>query len=239
MLRFYFAIIVSMPCIIYYVIKIRLMMLNADKYSEEYRYGVARNMVKITMRSARIKTKCFGVENLPKEGGYIMYPNHQGKFDALGIISNHDAPCSIVMELKRSKVVLTNEFVDVVEGIRIDRDNLREQLKSIRTLADRVKAGSRFILFPEGGYNHNGNNLQEFLPGAFKAALWSKQPIVPVAVVDSYKAFDFNSLRKVTAKIYFLEPIHYDEYKDLNTREIAEMVKGRIHVAIQNAVGES
>lgn len=239
MLRFYFAIIVSMPCIIYYVIKIRLMMLNADKYSEEYRYGVARNMVKITMRSARIKTKCFGVENLPKEGGYIMYPNHQGKFDALGIISNHDAPCSIVMELKRSKVVLTNEFVDVVKGIRIDRDNLREQLKSIKALSERVKAGDRFILFPEGGYNHNGNNLQEFLPGAFKAALWSKQPIVPVAVVDSYKAFDFNSLRKVTAKIYFLKPIHYDEYKDLNTKEIADMVKGRIHVAIQNAVGET
>lgn len=239
MLRFYFAIIVSMPCIIYYVIKIRLMMLNADKYSEEYRYGVARNMVKITMRSARIKTKCFGVENLPKEGGYIMYPNHQGKFDALGIISNHDAPCSIVMELKRSKVVLTNEFVDVVKGIRIDRDNLREQLKSIKALSERVKSGDRFILFPEGGYNHNGNNLQEFLPGAFKAALWSKQPIVPVAVVDSYKAFDFNSLRKVTAKIYFLKPIHYDEYKDLNTKEIADMVKGRIHVAIQNAVGET
>lgn len=235
MLRFYFVIIVSMPCIIYYVIKIRLMMLDSKKYSEKYRYGVARNMVKITMRNARIKTKCFGLENLPKDGGYIMYPNHQGKFDALGIINHHDEPCSIVMDLKRSKVVLTNEFIDVLDGIRINKENLREQLKSMRSMAERVKTGSKFILFPEGGYNRNGNNLQEFLPGAFKAALWSKQPIVPVAVVDSYKAFDFNSLRTVTAQIHFLKPMYYEEYKDLSTKEIAERVKERIRETIEKA----
>ena len=239
MVRFYFAIIIAMPFIIYYVYKIRFMMRHIDKYSPEYRYGVARNMVKITMRSARIKTKCFGVENLPKDGGYIMYPNHQGKFDALGIIHVHKDPCSIVMELKRSKVVLTSEFVDVIGGIRIDRENLREQLKSMRTMADRVKNGARFILFPEGGYNHNGNHLQEFLPGAFKAALWSKQPIVPVAVVDSYKAFDYNSLRKITAQIHFLKPLPYEEYKDLSTKEIAECVKKRIQEAIDKAGGSA
>lgn len=236
MLRFYFVIIVSMPWIIYYVLKIRLMMRHEDKYSEKYRYQIARNMVRITMRNARIKTKCFGLENLPKNGGYIMYPNHQGKFDALGIIHSHDAPCSIVMDLKRSKMVLTNEFIDVLDGIRIDRDNLREQLKSMRAMADRVKAGSKFILFPEGGYNRNGNNLQEFLPGAFKAALWSKMPIVPVAVVDSYKAFDFNSLRKMTAQIHFLKPLYYEEYKDLSTKEIAEQVKNLIRETIDAAL---
>lgn len=237
MVRFYFAICIAMPFIIFYVYKIRFMMRRIDKYSLEYRYGVARHMVNVTMWSARIKTKCFGLENLPKDGGYIMYPNHQGKFDALGIIHVHKDPCSIVMELKRSKVVLTSEFVDVIGGIRIDRDDLREQLKSMRTMADRVKNGARFILFPEGGYNRNGNRLQEFLPGAFKAALWSKQPIVPVAVVDSYKAFDYNSLRKITAQIHFLKPLSYEEYKDLNTKEIAECVKKRIQEAIDKAVG--
>ena len=135
MLRFYYVIIVSMPCIIYYVIKIRIMMLNASKYSTEYRYGVARNMVRITMHNARVKTNCYGMENLPAEGGYIMYPNHQGKFDALGIIHGHDKPCSIAMDLKRSKMILTNEFVDVLDGIRLNREDLREQLRSIRRIS--------------------------------------------------------------------------------------------------------
>ncbi|MBQ1850050.1 MAG: 1-acyl-sn-glycerol-3-phosphate acyltransferase [Lachnospiraceae bacterium] len=238
MLRFYFVIIVCMPCIIYYVVKIRLMMRHAEKYSEKYRYGVARNMVNITMWGSRVKAKGYGLENLPKEGGYIMYPNHQGKFDALGIVHFHDEPCSIVMDLKRSKMVLTNEFIDVLDGLRIDRDNLREQLRCMRTMADRVKAGGKFILFPEGGYNRNGNNLQEFLPGAFKAALWSKMPIVPVAVVDSYKAFDYNSLKKVTAQIHFLKPMYYEEYKDMSTKEIAECVKARIREKMEKVLSK-
>lgn len=236
MLRFYYVIIVSMPWIIYYVFKIRHVMKHQDKYSTEYRYGIARNMVRITMRNARIKTNCYGMENLPKEGGYVMYPNHQGKLDALSIIHGHDLPCSIAMELKRSKVILTNEFVDVLDGIRLDRNNLREQLKSIRQMAEKVRDGRKFILFPEGGYANNGNQLQEFLPGAFKVAKWSKMPIVPVAVVDSYKSFGINSLRRVITQVHFLKPVQYEEYKDLNTKEIAELVKGKIQEAIEKAL---
>jgi len=239
MIRFYYVIIVSMPWIIYYVFKIRRVMKHPEKYSTEYRYGIARNMVRTTMRNARVKTKCFGMENLPNEGGYIMYSNHQGKFDALGIIHGHDKPCSIAMDLKRSKMILTSEFVDVLDGIRLNRDDLREQLKSIRRMAEEVKNGRRFILFPEGGYANNGNALQEFLPGAFKAAIWSKQPIVPVALVDSYKSFGRNSLRLVTSQVHFLKPLLYEDYKDLSTKEIAELVKGKIREAIERALTQS
>lgn len=235
MFRYYYVIILSLPLIIYYVFKIRYVMKHPDGYNENDRYGIARNMVRSMMRNARVTTKCFGLENLPKDGGYIMYPNHQGKFDALGIIHVHDEPCSIVMDLKRSQMVLTNEFIDVLDGIRMDKENLREQLKSIRKMAEEVKSGRKFILFPEGGYKQNGNRLQDFLPGAFKAALWSKRPIVPVALVDSYKVFEAKGFGRVTTQIHFLKPMYYDEYKNLNTREIAERVKERIRECMENA----
>ena len=69
MLRYCFAIFVSLPLIIYYVVKIRCMMTHPKDFSEEYRYGVARNMVKYTMFNSRIKTVCHGQENLPKVQG--------------------------------------------------------------------------------------------------------------------------------------------------------------------------
>lgn len=235
MFRYYYVIILSMPLIIYYIFKIRYVMKHPDGYNENDRYGIARNMVRHMMRNARVKTKCFGLDNLPKDGGYIMYPNHQGKFDALGIIHVHDEPCSVVMDLKRSKMVLTNEFIDVLGGIRMDKDNLREQLKCIRKMAEEVKDGRKFILFPEGGYKQNCNHLQDFLPGAFKAALWSKRPIVPVALVDSYKVFEAKGLGRVTTQIHFLKPLYYEEYKNLNTKEIAERVKERIRECLENA----
>ncbi|MCR4788650.1 MAG: 1-acyl-sn-glycerol-3-phosphate acyltransferase [Lachnospiraceae bacterium] len=234
MLRYYFDIIISLPHIIYYILKIRYIMRHQERYSEEYRYRVACNMVKIVMRHGRVKTLYFGKENLPEEGGYLMYSNHQGRFDSLGIINGHEKPCSIVIDAIRSRMILVTEFTDVLDGIRLDKTDMKNQVKSIKLLADRVAAGKRYIIFPEGGHNHNQNNLQEFLPGAFKAALWSKQPIVPVALIDSYVPFEINSLRTVTTKVVFLRPVQYDEYKDMSTKELSEMIKSMIGEAIAN-----
>ena len=51
---------------------------------------------------------------------------------------------------------------------------------------------------------------------------------MPVALVDSYKPFGLNSLRKVRTQVHFLAPIYYEEYAGMKTSEIAELVKSRI-----------
>ena len=222
-----------MPQIIYYIVKAHYIFCHPDKFDELYCYKIARNMVRSVMRNGRIRTNFKGTENLPAEGGYIMYSNHQGKFDALGIIHAHDEPCSIVIDKKTAAGILTNEFIELLKGIRLDKEDIKQQMQCIKTMSDEVKKGRKFILFPEGGYDHNHNELQEFMPGAFKAAVWSRCPIVPVALIDSYKPFEINSLRKITTKVQFLKPIPYEEYKDFNTREIAALVKDRIGAAVK------
>ena len=236
MLRYYFVIIVSFPLIIYYIVKARYLFRHPDKYDEYYCYRVARNMVKTVMRNARIKTIYRGIENLPTEGGYILYPNHQGKYDALGIINALDEPCSIVIDKNTAKGALTNEFTGLLNGIRLDKEDINQQLYSIKYMSEEVKKGRRYILFAEGGYTDNRNTLQLFMPGAFKAALWAKCPIVPVALIDSYKPFSVSSLKKVTTKVHFLEPIEYEDYKELNTRQIATLVREKIEDDIAKAL---
>ena len=236
MLRFYFVIIISLPLIIYYILKARYVMRHFDRYDEEYCYRIARNMVKKMMRNGRISTKYFGTENLPSEGGYIMFPNHQGKFDALGIIYSHEKPCSVVIDMYRSKMILTNEFIGLLRGIRLNKSDMRQQLKSVRQMAEEVKDGRRYILFPEGGYDHNQNVVQDFLPGAFKTAQWSKKPIVPVALIDSYKPFELPGLSKVTTQVHFLKPLYYEDYRNMTTKEIAALVKNQIQDTIDTAL---
>ena len=53
-----------------------------------------------------------------------------------------------------------------------------------------------------------------------------------MAIIDSYKAFDIHSVKKMTAQIHYLEPLTYEEYKGLKTVEIAAIVKERIEAAI-------
>lgn len=89
------------------------------------------------------------------------------------------------------------------------------------------------MLFPEGGYaKDQRNRLGTFKAGCFKIVLKSKVPIVPVAIIDSYKVFNSWQLTPVTTQVHFLEPIYYEEYKDMRTPQIADMVKERIQKKI-------
>ena len=53
-------------------------------------------------------------------------------------------------------------------------------------------------------------------------------PIVPVVLVDTYKAFNSWQLSPVAAQVHFLPPIYYDEFKDMKTVQIAALVQERI-----------
>lgn len=235
MLRLIFVCAVSMPFILYYLWKAGYIERHDDKYTESDRYKIARRMVGIMKRNGLIKTNVYGTDNLPSDGGYVMYANHQGKYDSLGIIYAHDNPCTVVIDEKRSHLFLTDQFVTLLKGSRLDKTNMKSQMQTILNVIAEVKAGRRYIIFPEGGYYHNRNEVHEFLPGAFKCAIKSKSPIIPVALIDSYKPFELNSIRPVTTQVHFLEPLYYEDYKDLNSIQIAQIVRDRIVAAITKA----
>ncbi len=228
MLRLFFVCIVSLPFIIYYMWLVGYIEKHENNYSEVQRYKIAQKMVAIMKRNGFIHTKVFGKENLPKDGGYVMYANHQGKYDTLGIINVHDKPCTIVIDEKRSRLIFANQFISLLKGCRLDRTNIRSQVKGIYSIIKEVKAGRRFIIFPEGGYKDNKNKVKDFLPGSFKCAMKAKSPIVPVVLIDSYKVFGINSIRPVTTQVHFLKPLYYDEYKDMNSTDISNEVRNRI-----------
>ena len=119
-----------------------------------------------------------------------------------------------------------------MKAYMLDRDDIRQGMQVILTVANEVKNGRNYLIFPEGTRSRNGNEVQEFKGGSFKAATRAKCPIVPVALIDSFKPFDTNTISQVTVQVHFLEPILYEEYQNMKTTEIAEIVKKRIEKVI-------
>lgn len=228
MFRFLYVLFANMFRAPYLVTKLRRMAANPDKYSPEMRYLMAKKTFKYVRDTGHIKTECYGMENLPKEGGYMMFPNHQGKYDVLAIVCGHEKPCSFVMDKKKSYMFMVRELVNLMDAKRMEIDNVRQALTVINDLVNEVKNGKRYIIFPEGGYNNNRNTLQEFKPGSFKSATKAKVPVVPVCLIDTYKAFNSFTIKPVKNKVIFLEPIMPEEYADMNTTQLAEEVKSRI-----------
>ena len=163
-----------------------------------------------------------------------MFPNHQGKYDVLGIMYTHKEPCTFVMDKMKSNTMLVREFVDLVQGKRLEKDNPRQGLTIINQVAKEVAEGRKYILFPEGGYKFNNKNkVCDFKAGSFKIALKSKTPIIPIALIDSYKVFNSFHIGPITTYVHYLEPIYYEEYKNMKTQEIASLVKQRIEEKIR------
>lgn len=240
MFNLFYVIFLNLHRAPYIIPKMRKQANHPERYTDKQRYSLIHHVIYLMNKTGRFKTVATGLENLPQEGGYIMYPNHQGKYDVLGIMYTHKQPCSFVMDKRKSHTILVREFCDLVQAKRLEKDNPRQGITIINQVAKDVAAGKKYILFPEGGYRFNNKNrVCDFKAGSFKIALKSKVPIIPIALIDSYKVFNSFHFGPITTYVHYLKPITYDEYKDMKTIDIAALVKTRIEEKIREVCPEA
>ena len=211
-------------------------MSKSDKYTWKEKYDFLRQITVAANRAGRVTIDAHGEENLPEKDGYILYPNHQGMFDALAIMESDPHPFSIVMKKEVKDIFFLKQVFAMVGAIPIDREDVRQSMQVILQVAKEVSEGRNFIIFAEGTRSRNGNELLPFKGGSFKSAMRAKAPIVPVALFDSYVPFDRNTIRKTTVQVHFLKPICYEEYKNMKSTEIAEEVRSRIEKTIKENI---
>ena len=203
------------------------------KISFEESFQFIKKVTKKANHAGRVTIETYGIENMPKEDGFIFYPNHQGLYDVLAIIEACPRPFSVVMKKEVQNVPFLKQVFACMKAYAIDRDDLKQSMKVIIKVSQEVMQGRNFLIFAEGTRSRNGNQLLDFKGGSFKAAMKAKCPIVPVALIDSYKSFDTNSIKSLTVQVHFLKPLVYEEYKDMKSVEIAAEVKGRIEGVIE------
>jgi len=196
-------------------------------------FQFVKNFVKRINVKGRVVIEAHGIENLPKEDGFVMFPNHQGLFDILVFLETCPRPFSFVLKKEVKDVILLKQTIMALHALPMDRKDLRQSMEVIKEMTARVKAGENFLIFAEGTRSRMGNKTLPMKGGSFKSAVKAKAPIVPCVLIDSYKPFDENSIKKAKVKVFYLEPMYYDEYKDFTTNEIADIVKGRIDKVLE------
>lgn len=215
----------------YYVYRIGKFGRDHSPYDEAYAY--VKKVTKRANRAGRVVIESHGLENLPEKDGFIFFPNHQGLFDGLVFLESCPRPFAYITKKEARNVFLLKQVGDALGSIAIDREDIRQSMQVINQVAEEVKKGRNFLIFPEGTRSRMGNKLLEFKGGSFKSATKARCPIVPCALIDSFKPFDEKSIKKVTVKLTYLPPMYYEEYKDMKTHEIAEEVKRRIEKEIE------
>lgn len=205
---------------------------HVDKYTEEERYKVLKFITHRANKGGNVTIDVHGEENIPAKNGFMFFPNHQGLYDVLAIVDACPRPFSVVAKKEVGNIQFLKQVFACMKAYLMDRNDVRQAMQVIIDVANEVKQGRNYLIFAEGTRSRNGNELQPFKGGSFKAATKARCPIVPVALINSFVPFDSNTIKPVTVQVHFLKPLQYEEYKDMKTTEIAELVKEKIQQTI-------
>lgn len=135
-----------------------------------------------------------GKENIPKDRAVLFTPNHQGYFDIPLVITQLDRVNPLVAKKELARLPLVVNWMNLIDCLFLDRGHPRSSVKVFSEMEKMLKGGRSVIIFPEGTRS-KGDELGEFKEGAFKAALKTGVPIVPVAIDGSYKAMEANNMK--------------------------------------------
>ncbi len=230
--RFLQVIIRNIPNIVKYYPKMRFMAKNPERYGAEEKYSFGIELINLVAKSADIEVSAEGLENIPKEGGCLICPNHQDKFDPLAVWMTSPRRLGVVIDDAACHRPFIGEFVEIMESFRLNRRDIKSMREMTNRIAEGMKAGGSYILFPEGGYETDYHKLMPFMLGCFRSSIDSKTPIVPVAIIDSFHAFAENSPPPIKITVRYLKPIYPEAFEGMRTREISEMVRERIQSAL-------
>ena len=233
MKRIIFMVIRNILLVPYMWIKLCYYASHVDNYPEITRFKLLKYIVKRANKAGNVTIETYGKENIPEKSGFMFFPNHQGLYDVLAIVDACPRPFSVVAKKEVANVPLLKQTFACMKAYMIDRDDVRQSMQVILDVTEQVKKGRNYLIFAEGTRSREGNKLLEFKGGSFKAATKARCPIVPIALIDSFKPFDTSSIAPVTVQVHFLKPLYYDEYKDMKTTEIAKEVKLRIETEIE------
>ena len=210
---------------------------NVDQYPEQERWDHISHILQLAVKTGNLDLTVTGVEHITAPGsGFMMYANHQGLFDVVAIAATCPTPLGAVLKKELQGIPFIQQVIDCTKSYPMDREDVRQSLTVIQSVTEEVKNGRNYIIFPEGTRSKKGNQMGEFHGGSFRCATKSKCPVVPVALVDSYKVLDEKGSKPVAMQLHYLTPSYYEEYASMKPAELAGLVRSRIEAKIAECI---
>lgn len=133
----------------------------------------------------------------------------------------------------RKLPILVRAF-DLAGFIPLDRANRDQSLPAIDRAADALRAGSSFLIFPEGTRSRTGD-LLPFKKGGFIMAIKAQAPIVPIAISGARDAMRKGSfvIRPVTVTVRLGEPVETAGTTLEDRDRVIQEVRSRVEALLQ------
>ena len=188
---------------------------------------------KVILKMTGVTTTVIGEENIPDEP-VLFIGNHRSFFDILLTYSRCKRLTGYVAKKEMEKIPLLSTWMRYLYCLFLDRENVKEGLKTILQAIEYVNRGISICIFPEGTRNKGEElSMLPFKDGAFKIATKTNCAIIPISMNNTSEIFEnhFPKIKKTHVIIEYGKPIYPN---DLDKEE-----KKHVGTYVQNIIQET
>ena len=175
-------------------------------------YSSVKGMAKV-LSHLLYRFDVIGLENIPKEGAFLLCGNHISAYDPIALASFSKRQLRFMAKKELFKFPPLGAFLRAMGAFPVDRGTT--DMQSYRHTINSLKEGHALVIFSQGTRMKDFENAKS---GVAVFALKSGAPIVPVGIIGSYRF-------RTKMKIIIGEPILMDKYQGQKIKtEIVEEV---------------
>ncbi len=181
-----------------------------------------------------VKVTVIGEENIPDEP-VLFAGNHRSYFDIVLTYARCRRLTGYIAKKEMLRYPLLRNWMKALYCIFLDRDNVKEGLKSILQAIEYVKAGVSICIFPEGTRNRGEElSMLPFKKGSLKIAEKSGCAIIPMSLNNTNSIFEAHipMIRKTHVIIEYGKPIYPKELDKDTKKHLEEYVQDIIQETI-------
>ncbi|TAH70897.1 MAG: 1-acyl-sn-glycerol-3-phosphate acyltransferase [Anaerolineaceae bacterium] len=218
--------------LLFFIISIPLFLIEfiIGKFSHRAQVASSQKIVvmafHVILFLAGVKRTVIGRENVPTDEPILYIANHRSYFDVPIAYVSLPTLTGFMAKKEIGKIPFLRTWMKFLQCLFLDREDIRQGLKTVLQAIEQVKAGYSIFISPEGTRNHDKEMLP-FKEGSFKIAEKTGCAIVPVALTNTDEIFENHAPRVKSTKVVmeFGKPIYPNQLDKDQRKRIGSYVQ--------------
>lgn len=213
----------------------RLKETSSEDEFDKFVFEITTKWAENRLKDSGGKITVYNQERIPQDRNVLFVSNHQSNFDILIFMARIKKNTGFVAKTELGKIPFLNQWMENIHCVFMDRNDLKQSMKTILEGISLLKNGKNLVIFPEGTRSRE-DKMGEFKAGSFKLALKSKVPIVPISLNGSYKLMEGNKniIKPANVDVYVHEPIYVENLSKEDIAKLHENVRAIIASKVDN-----
>ncbi|MBI3896270.1 MAG: 1-acyl-sn-glycerol-3-phosphate acyltransferase [Acidobacteria bacterium] len=195
-----------------------------------------RLWARLILAASFVRVTTTGLSKIDFLQTYLLCSNHLSYLDPPVILASVKKPVCFLAKQSLFAIPFLGWVMRKAGDVPLNREDPRQASASLEKAVERIREGISIIVFPEGTRSRDGQ-LQPFLSGAFRLAIETQIPVLPLAICGTREALPPDSLYFRGGHVQLLvgEPIPTRGMMKQDRDRLAEQTRQRIEKLLREA----